>query len=257
MLSVAVILRLALVILSSWSFGHTVTPPSGRRPTVPTTTSNDERGRREWWLIFVAARVFPVFRVSRGYMSCPNFELTNQTARVTRLPYTLNEALFILSTHSPDLTSHLVNYRTSIGSSPSLWPLLFLASTIAGVLVREACYRAFKGKGGFTFGQIKPGVNPHLITHGPYSIVRHPGYTGQWMVVVGITCYHILPGSWLHENWLVCSPFILVWIVMMFRHMVFLTMRAGYEDEHLKKDFGEEWERWRKLVRYKLVPGLY
>ena len=29
------------------------------------------------------------------------------------------------------------------------------------------------------------------------------------------------------------------------------------EDEMLKKQFGEEWERWRQRVRYRLIPYVY
>lgn len=49
-----------------------------------------------------------------------------------------------------------------------------------------------------------------------------------------------------------------VWVlVVVFVTNPCLVLRSPEEDELLRKSFGEEWEEWRKVVRYRVFPGLY
>jgi len=36
-----------------------------------------------------------------------------------------------------------------------------------------------------------------------------------------------------------------------------MSTRLRKEDEMLQKEFGGQWEAWRKEVRWKLLPGVY
>ncbi|KAF8351913.1 hypothetical protein F5887DRAFT_933008 [Amanita rubescens] len=39
-----------------------------------------------------------------------------------------------------------------------------------------------------------------LVTTGPYSIVRHPSYTGGFMATTSIFLLHASQGSWVRES---------------------------------------------------------
>ena len=61
-----------------------------------------------------------------------------------------------------------------------------------GGLIRYKCYRALGTM--FTF-EMSIRKDHMLVTSGPYSIVRHPGYTGIFLVVIGIFLVHGLKVS--------------------------------------------------------------
>jgi protein-S-isoprenylcysteine O-methyltransferase Ste14 len=96
-----------------------------------------------------------------------------------------------------------------------------------------------------------------LITTGPYSIVRHPSYTGAILSVAGIAICHTGEGSWVKE----CTSNgqllqVLAWIWVLSGVLVIL-MRMRKEDDMLKKEFGKDWDAWRKAVPCKIFPGVY
>jgi protein-S-isoprenylcysteine O-methyltransferase Ste14 len=67
---------------------------------------------------------------------------------------------------------------------------LFLLGTFLtglGGYIRYSCYRELGRL--FTF-EMSIRKDHKLVTSGPYSIVRHPGYTGAVLTVVGIICWH-------------------------------------------------------------------
>lgn len=101
----------------------------------------------------------------------------------------------------------------------------------------------------------------HLITTGPYSVVRHPSYTGWTICTVGLLTMQLSPGSWFAE----CGPldsnigcFMMAgWVVYNLYITSFTPGRMRREDRALKRQFGDEWVRWSKQTPYKLIPGLH
>ncbi len=83
--------------------------------------------------------------------------------------------------------------------------------------------------------------NHHVITSGPYGIVRHPGYTATILGLVLAT--PLLLGSW----W-AFIPAIL--------STACLTVRTALEDQTLRKELSG-YEAYTRKVRYRLVPGLW
>jgi protein-S-isoprenylcysteine O-methyltransferase Ste14 len=71
--------------------------------------------------------------------------------------------------------------------------------------------------------------NKLLATEGPYSLVRHPLYTGNLLILLGFT---LACGRWW--AWLVAALF---W-------WFYYPPAIEYEDRKLHKIFGESWERW-------------
>jgi protein-S-isoprenylcysteine O-methyltransferase Ste14 len=100
-----------------------------------------------------------------------------------------------------------------------------------------------------------------LVTTGPYSFVRHPGYTGGFIVQAGILFWHGATGSWLRESDVYRSP--IAWLVIVLcLSSVILTLkmyaeRPQLEDAVLRKEFGKQWDEWARNVPYKILPGVF
>ncbi|KAF8643381.1 hypothetical protein AX16_009051 [Volvariella volvacea WC 439] len=149
---------------------------------------------------------------------------------------------------------------TNVISTIRITPLFLLgwALIMSGALIRRTCYQIM-GKQ-FTF-ELGVKHDHKLITSGPYSIVRHPSYTGALAVAFGTLICHFTAGSWLVECsgtypktwgtfWNVVTIVSVVGVIALARRMV-------KEDEMLQKCFGEEWEKWKEDVAYQLIPGVY
>ena len=129
---------------------------------------------------------------------------------------------------------------------------------LLGTAIRYWCYREM-GKY-FTF-HVTLLKNHKLITTGPYSVVRHPSYTGALFVAVGKVIWYTARGSWLRESmiyqmklsWLFITP---VMFSLIFIGLVAIPRRMPVEDAILKKEFGKDWDEWAKAVPYRLIPGV-
>ncbi|KAE9404192.1 hypothetical protein BT96DRAFT_916968 [Gymnopus androsaceus JB14] len=130
--------------------------------------------------------------------------------------------------------------------------------TVSGAYVRWSPYRALGPL--FTF-EVSIRDQHKLITTGPYSIVRHPGYTGAVCVFTGILPCIFGPGSWIYECgwWDLVSVKIFAMFVaaMNVSSVLVLLSRLGTEDKMMEKEFGPQWDVWAKNVPYKLVPGIF
>ncbi|KAF9467687.1 hypothetical protein BDZ94DRAFT_1210880 [Collybia nuda] len=127
-----------------------------------------------------------------------------------------------------------------------------------GGAVRLSCYR-WMGKH-FTF-DVSIRDHHKLITTGPYGIVRHPGYTGALMNVLGLVCFHASPGSLLRESEVLGiglgRVLVGLMVVVMLVPVPFLRHRMRMEDMALKQQFGQDWDEWAERVPYWLIPGIY
>lgn len=82
--------------------------------------------------------------------------------------------------------------------------------------------------------------NSELATSGPYSLVRHPLYTGNILVVAGFALEN---GQW----WALPLAALFFWF--------YYPPAIQYEDRKLRGLFGAAWERWAARVPA-LVPTL-
>ncbi|KAF9480370.1 hypothetical protein BDN70DRAFT_877752 [Pholiota conissans] len=128
-----------------------------------------------------------------------------------------------------------------------------------GALIRFLSYRALG-----QFFRFEPSMqkNHQLITTGPYSLVRHPGYTGVALAVLGWLLWAGAPGSWPRESGLLknitATIVFAVWAVRFNIIIPFILIpRIPIEDSELQKRFGEEWDGWANRVPYVLIPGVY
>lgn len=136
--------------------------------------------------------------------------------------------------------------------------LLGCALMSCGALIRLTCYRTL-GKL-FTW-ELSVKKGHVLVTEGPYSIVRHPSYTGMALLATGVILCHFSPGSWFAEcvGWesLASKAFTAIWSTYTLAVAVLLMARVETEDDVLRNEFGEEWEAYARRVPYRLIPYVY
>jgi protein-S-isoprenylcysteine O-methyltransferase Ste14 len=85
--------------------------------------------------------------------------------------------------------------------------------------------------------RIQDEKHQYVCKSGPYSIVRHPGYTG---LIVSTLAYPLILGSW----W----GFVLSGILTMM-----IVIRTGLEDRMLQKEL-PGYAEYAKQVKYRLIP---
>jgi protein-S-isoprenylcysteine O-methyltransferase Ste14 len=100
-----------------------------------------------------------------------------------------------------------------------------------------------------------------LVTSGPYSIVRHPSYTGYLLQYAGIVAVYTSKGSWMRESGVLQVPVVKVVAGSCFFLLTALVGtaidRPAIEDKMLQRVVGDEWMNWAKRVKYRLIPGIY
>jgi protein-S-isoprenylcysteine O-methyltransferase Ste14 len=129
---------------------------------------------------------------------------------------------------------------------------------VLGSAIRYWCFREMGRY--FTF-HVTLFKDHKLVTTGPYSIVRHPSYTGAIFLGVGQVIWYTARGSWVRESmiyqiklsWFLIAPVIL----SIFLALACIPRRMPVEDATLKKAFGKAWDEWAKAVPYRLFPGVY
>ena len=81
--------------------------------------------------------------------------------------------------------------------------------------------------------------NKQLASTGPYALVRHPLYLGNFLILIGFT----LAGANLYVA-VAVFVFFLVWY----------PAAIAYEDSKLEDIFEDEWREWSKNIRA-IIPG--
>jgi protein-S-isoprenylcysteine O-methyltransferase Ste14 len=129
-------------------------------------------------------------------------------------------------------------YRFASHSSDVIWEVGTLTLAVAGLVLRA-----------WTVGVAAPGTSGRntrrqkattLNTTGPYSMIRHPLYLANWLIVLALALF---PHSWL------AAP-------------VVASIAAGYyvciakrEEAFLREQFGSRFEQWAERVPA-LIPQM-
>lgn len=173
------------------------------------------------------------------------------------------EAAALLAEHVPSpISDRALAFLFPGTRSTSLHttPLFLIGSALAtsGGLIRIACHRAL---GRFFSWQMSVQDGHKLITTGPYSVVRHPSYSGWCLLVAGNALALLSPGSYFSASGLLDSRAGKVGAGTVLGYLAFITYvlvkRIPKEDEVLSKEFGAEWQVWAKDTPYRLIPYLY
>ena len=100
-----------------------------------------------------------------------------------------------------------------------------------------------------------------LIVSGPYSVVRHPSYTGGILISCGLFPWHLSKGSWIMESgsWdtTLGRSLVTVYFSVIILIILFTLARMTKEDIALRNRFGKKWDDWAKRVPYSIFPGIY
>ncbi|KAG1819053.1 uncharacterized protein BJ212DRAFT_70633 [Suillus subaureus] len=127
----------------------------------------------------------------------------------------------------------------------------------AGYL-RWSCFRTL---GRFFTFELTTRKGHQLVTNGPYSVVRHPSYSATILQYIGVVVLHGSATSWLRQSGVLdlpgVKPVLLAWLLERTFAVISLVRRIDQEEEVVKSMFGDEWQRWAKVVRYRLIPGIY
>ncbi|KIK92351.1 hypothetical protein PAXRUDRAFT_26741 [Paxillus rubicundulus Ve08.2h10] len=145
--------------------------------------------------------------------------------------------------------------------TPQTLSTAFIAGSVlavSGGLIRLMAYRTL---GRFYTHDLGLCRGHALIANGPYSIVRHPGYSGLVMCTLGVLSIHLSSGSWVRESGVMGLTYVrvlvLVWTAAVGAISVSAVSRVNEEDRMMRDRFGAQWVEWAARVRYKLIPGVY
>jgi protein-S-isoprenylcysteine O-methyltransferase Ste14 len=119
---------------------------------------------------------------------------------------------------------------------PLAWVGLLLFA--AGIILQVAAFWALRGLYTSRLG-VQPGH--HLVTGGPYRLVRHPGYLSNLMCLTGI-------GLSLSSLVAIGATIFVVPLIL---------RRIASEEAMLLAEFGAEYQAYQQQTTKRLVPGVY
>ncbi|KAF8967379.1 hypothetical protein BDZ97DRAFT_1938246 [Flammula alnicola] len=178
----------------------------------------------------------------------------------------LAEIATILAYQDPTspLSKFILSWLVFKGGNPANLRLSMLTTiggimVITGTLIRVITYRYL---GRFFRFEASIQRDHQLVTGGPYSIVRHPSYTGLLISHPGWFLWQFGRGSWVREsglfNTVVGKAIVLSFAGLVILGTLYLTLtRMSNEDKALRKQFGAQWDQWASKVQYAVFPGIY
>jgi protein-S-isoprenylcysteine O-methyltransferase Ste14 len=83
--------------------------------------------------------------------------------------------------------------------------------------------------------------NKQLASTGPYALVRHPLYLGNFLILIGFA---------------LAANNLYVWIGVALFFMIWYPAAIAYEDSKLESIFEDEWRAWSKDIRA-IIPGKF
>ncbi|KAF7423003.1 hypothetical protein PC9H_011167 [Pleurotus ostreatus] len=183
--------------------------------------------------------------------------LTDKTARQQAL---LQRVIFVGGVSLLHVATLVASFGSTEGHATHTIPNMFIVATAICLACASLRFWAFATLGQFFDFQLTIQADHKLITEGPYSYVRHPSYTGLFLMYIGIVMELFSPGHWLRDCGLqseigrgVCC----LWGLQATVLLSGLWKRLDMEDEILRRRFGKDWYEWARRVPSRLIPGIY
>ncbi|KAF8803359.1 hypothetical protein BYT27DRAFT_6736792 [Phlegmacium glaucopus] len=233
--------KIPFILLATWAFNTAMTAPNPPPPESERITSRVlmENPKYTQWVTFTV-------KVLQLFVSAA--EITTILASATP-SWTLSQlflSLLIWRDGKPD------NLRLSNVAALGVLVL------VLGGWIRLMTYRHL---GRFFRFEASIQKDHELIVSGPYSVVRHPSYTGLMLVFIGWFPWQMSKGSWVMESGLwntTLGKLLVVICLSKFILTSYLVLeRMSKEDASLKNRFGTKWDDWAKRVPYSIFPGIY
>ncbi|KAG1800444.1 uncharacterized protein HD556DRAFT_1305195 [Suillus plorans] len=172
---------------------------------------------------------------------------------VTIVSHTTDSLSFIQA-----IAQHAVGH--GIHDTPITFSFI-LGTTLAvvGGLIRWWCFRTL---GRFFTFQLSVRKGHHIVTTGPYAVIRHPSYTAGIIQMTGMVILHGSPTSWLRCSGVLdffgLKLAVVAWLAGITLLVINIVFRVSEEDEALKSAFGDEWASSSKTGSVCVfAPGLY
>ena len=151
----------------------------------------------------------------------------------------LSDQLMVLGTTAA-LIIGLASATLRIGSVEPRWPAL-----VVGVVLGLAGV-ALRGFAMSTLGRyysLTPQVETDqaIVTTGPYRLIRHPGYAGIILSILGL---QLIAGTWV-------AVLATLFVILP------LPVRIGIEEQMLLEERGMRYEDYERRTPYRLLPGIY
>lgn len=127
------------------------------------------------------------------------------------------------------------------GWQPEVSPPVQRAGALAAVLGYAAVLWAMATNRFFSgVVRIQQERGHTVVSHGPYALVRHPGYVGVILAALGAPL--MLGSAWA--------------LIPAAATIVAIVVRTAYEDRTLVRDLAG-YEAYARRVRYRLLPGIW
>ena len=120
-----------------------------------------------------------------------------------------------------------------------LWALWILQAIGVWLTLRSAAILDVLELSGVRQAEQRPAPAMEFKTRGPYGYVRHPIYTGWFLMV------------------LAASPMTMTRLVFALVSCAYLVAAIPFEERSMRKASSGGYDRYMAQVRWKLVPGLY
>ncbi|KAF8639224.1 hypothetical protein AX17_001709 [Amanita inopinata Kibby_2008] len=147
------------------------------------------------------------------------------------------ESALILRNFVNPQANEVTPYLTPISAAGAIM-------VVVGAYIRKRCYETMGSM--FTI-EVSVRKDHRLITHGPYSVVRHPSYSGGYLAIIGGLVWYWSRGSFVRESDVLGSKLLAaVATVTTVWPAIIIPNRIGKEDEALRQGFGGEWEDWAR-----------
>jgi protein-S-isoprenylcysteine O-methyltransferase Ste14 len=151
----------------------------------------------------------------------------------------LTDQVMILGTAAA-LTTGIASAALGLGSIEPRWVTLVIgiALGLAGVALRVSAMSTL-GR----YYALTPQAEPRqtIVTRGPYRLIRHPGYAGILLSLLGL---QLIAGTW-------------VALLAMLFVLVALPLRIHIEEQLLIEQLGTRYEDYERRTRYRLLPRIY
>jgi protein-S-isoprenylcysteine O-methyltransferase Ste14 len=151
----------------------------------------------------------------------------------------LTDQVMILGTTAA-LFAGLASAALGLGSVEPRWAALIIgiALGLAGVALRAS---AMSTLGRYYSLTPRAEIEQSIVTRGPYGLIRHPGYAGILLSLLGL---QLIAGTWVA---LLAILFVIVP----------LPVRIQIEEQLLREQMGKPYEDYERRTRYRLLPGIY